>query len=303
MRSSPSHEPITPAPPPPMPSRGRALKKKSVNLRQLGHQGRRVVNPPPRVESTQPRETSPEPSSGEETAGEKFGHAHGQEVYVPEPGNGVRWLPDSPGADDEGEWVDDEFDLEEDDLLDLEFHTSYVISGDKRKKRWEARWNEFMRAFQALDRQTDTTLVLLAAPSHTHNLYSLSSRSIRRDASLMHSPSMSTMKTAFEQLASARRSSRSHQVSLMDRLTYATSSAGDGSPSSTSSQREEELRRALAAALGSLTELGKLYENREQRWTEEMLKQSAERDSVEVLLRQTLGVGMQLQNSDMRNGL
>ncbi|KAI6155892.1 hypothetical protein BKA82DRAFT_414122 [Pisolithus tinctorius] len=74
MRSSPSHLPVML---PALSSRGRGLKRreKSVNLRKAvtsESASRDRVQPPPRAESTQPRDTSPEPySSGEEIAGEK----------------------------------------------------------------------------------------------------------------------------------------------------------------------------------------------------------------------------------------
>ena len=64
----------------------------------------------------------------------------------------------------------------------------------------------------------------------------------------------------------------------------------DGSEPSES--REEDLRRALEAALGSLGVLGGIYEQRESRWREEMRRVSEERERVELLLQQALGVGL-----------
>lgn len=78
-------------------------------------------------------------------------------------------------------------------------------------------------------------------------------------------------------------------MSLLDRLSiFSSNSSGDGSPTSTGS-REEELRRALASALGSLSALGKIYEEREARWRDEMGRLVEEREGVEVLLGQALG--------------
>ena len=76
IRSSPSHEPVQLPLPPAI--RGRGLRKRESigrNPRPVQGAARTVrrVKPPPRVESTQPRETRPEPSSGsgEETAGDE----------------------------------------------------------------------------------------------------------------------------------------------------------------------------------------------------------------------------------------
>ena len=52
---------------------------------------------------------------------------------------------------------------------------------------------------------------------------------------------------------------------------------------------EEELRRALEAALGSLGALGNIYDQREARWKDEMKRLTEDRERVELLLRQTLG--------------
>jgi hypothetical protein len=61
--------------------------------------------------------------------------------------------------------------------------------------------------------------------------------------------------------------------------------SGDGSDVS----REEDLKRALGTALGSLGALKGIYEQREARWTEEMRRISDDRERVELLLRQVLG--------------
>jgi hypothetical protein len=61
--------------------------------------------------------------------------------------------------------------------------------------------------------------------------------------------------------------------------------SADGSEVS-SETREEDLKRALEAALGSLGALGSIYEQREVRWREEMRRVSEDRERVELLLRQ-----------------
>ncbi|KZT23196.1 hypothetical protein NEOLEDRAFT_1069823 [Neolentinus lepideus HHB14362 ss-1] len=288
MRSSPSHEPLELVPP--RVTRGKSLKhtNRSGNLRAQPQVAAKQRKPPPRVESTQPRETSPENTSGEETAGEE----KIEEQFVADEAHWVNGV----SRDDTGEWVDeDEDDDGDDDLLELEFHPSYIGNPEKRRRKWETRWDELVQAFQALDRQTDTTLVLLASPPHSTKLHALTSRSLKRDPSLRHSPAMSSIRTSFTHIASQRRASRSQMTSIADRLALHSSASADGSDVSSSS-REEDLKRALEAALGSLGALGNIYEQREARWREEMRRITDERERVELLLRQTLG--SRLPNGD-----
>jgi hypothetical protein len=134
MQSSPSHEPIAlPTPPPILP------KKKSMQNGLRKHLSNR--KPPPRVESTQPRETSPElSSSGEETAGEEhFAMAEDGRF-----GGVVAILP----ADDDKDWIDEEED--DDDLLELEYHPQYVSNVEKRRRRWEIGWENLTQAVRDL---------------------------------------------------------------------------------------------------------------------------------------------------------
>ncbi|KAN0140838.1 hypothetical protein V8E53_001282 [Lactarius tabidus] len=145
---------------------------------------------------------------------------------------------------DDGEWIDQGVGGMEgvaDDLLQLESHTDYVGNPEK----------PLLRAFHALDRETDTILVLLAAPSHTARgkLHPVATRAAGRDT------------------AHHRRASRSS--SLLEQLSRVSSSSRDGSSSSSSDAREDDLRRTLETAIGSLHALGGLYEQREMRWVEE----------------------------------
>ena len=145
MHSSPSHQPV----PLPLPSRGhRGLRRRerSQDLRR-----RAKVRPPPRVESTQPRDTSPELSSGEETAGESKVDENQTEShhYAPRPAPWDESADDEDEADaDEGEWIDEDVGIEgvADDLLQLEFHTDYVGNPEKRRRRWKLRWEALLRA-------------------------------------------------------------------------------------------------------------------------------------------------------------
>ncbi|OCH93271.1 hypothetical protein OBBRIDRAFT_725125 [Obba rivulosa] len=295
MRSSPSHEPVPLPPPPPMRGRGLRRRDQTVNLRTqqiVGRAGHRF-KPPPRVDSTQPRETSPEPSSGEETAGERLLDqyaAQGAADITEPPLSALYTNGDtlSPATEEGGEWVDEEEEGGEEDLLQLEFHPSYVNNPKRRRRRFETRWDALTQAFQALDRETDSTLVLMASPSHTGKLYALTSRSLRRDPSLYNSPALASMRGAFQHIAAQRRVARSKRISLAERLSSRSGSSADGSLGN-GELREEDLRKALEAALGSLGELGRLYEERESRWKDEMRQLTEDRGKVELLLRQALG--------------
>ena len=128
LQSSPSHEPVPLPMPPPTTIRKR---QRSMNLRKQAMLGKA----PPRVESTQPRETSPEPSSGEETAGD--------DRYEGSWMNGIV-------HDDSTEWVDEDTTGDEDDLLELEYHPSFVSNIEKRRRRWETRWEALVEAVSRL---------------------------------------------------------------------------------------------------------------------------------------------------------
>ncbi|KAJ7174443.1 hypothetical protein C8R46DRAFT_891781 [Mycena filopes] len=276
LQSSPSHEPVALPIPPTV-----GVRKKPVSMRAQVT----ARKPPPRVESTQPRSTPEPESSGEETAGEADDASR---FAVPEEGN---WVgapvldPIGAAAAADADWVDEEEDGDEEDLLELEYHPTFVSNVEKRRRRWETRWDTLVQAFNALDRQTDATLVLLAAPSHSTKLHSLTSRSVKRHSALSHSPAMADVRNGFRHIAVQRRATRSHHSSLADRFMGPSNLSGDG----TDGSREEDLKRALGTALGSLGALKGIYEQREARWAEEMRRVSDDRERVELLLRQVLG--------------
>jgi hypothetical protein len=99
------------------------------------------------------------------------------------------------------------------------------------------------------------------------------------------------MRSEFRRVAAKRRASRMQKSSLVDKLLMPSGGSADGSENSTES-REEDLRRALEAALHSLGAVGGIWEQREARWREEMRRVSEDRERVELLLQQTLGVGL-----------
>ncbi|GLB45931.1 putative thyroid hormone receptor binding [Lyophyllum shimeji] len=221
--------------------------------------------PPPRVESTQPRETSPEPSSsGEETAGE--------ERFVPpadaEEGSWANGGANVPvvvvgAADENDEWIDEEDD--DDDLLELEYHPNYAVT----------------QALQSLDRQTDATIVVMAAPSHSTKLYSATSRAVRRQSATDDLRRITERDAErIQPHRPAPGSTRSHKSSLIDRFLVGPSAASGSGSDGSSESREEDLKRALEAALGSLGALGGIYEQREARWHEEMRRVQEDRERV-----------------------
>jgi hypothetical protein len=115
---------------------------------------KRKIKPPPRVDSTQPRDTSPEPySSGEETAA-------GEERFeVAEEGN---WVNGTMPPDDDGtEWVDEDDD-DKDELLDLEYHPNYVNNIEKRRRRWDTRWEALQQAVRWFHCQICGSVLTLA---------------------------------------------------------------------------------------------------------------------------------------------
>jgi len=319
LRSSPSHEPVQLPLPPSMakgPQSRLRKRERSTNLKAVqerlmnGGRSARSKLVPPRVDSTQPRDTSPEMSDpGEETAGEEI-HTHtegdadkwdvngvngvGKEVEVKDVTDAVQEIA---GDDDDGDWIDeDEEDDDGNDLLDFAYHPSYVRDDNKRRRRWENKWEALAEAFHGLDRQTDTTMILVAAPPHTRKLYSLMSRSIRRDPALLNGDPVSNIRRSFRHVATHRRMSRvSHGMSLVDRLGLRSRSGSISADSmghsdvGSSESREDDLRRALDAALGSLDALGTIYEERENRWRDEMKRLNDDRSRVELLLTQTFG--------------
>ncbi|PPQ66604.1 hypothetical protein CVT24_006915 [Panaeolus cyanescens] len=297
MTSSPSHQPVDlPLPPTFMP---RKKNRRSTN----GHLHQSYTRkPPPRVESTQPRETSPElSSSGEETstAGEERPASRpvsAQEATLVEP-IPVPIMPmpipivmtNSQDSDDNGEWVDEEDDGDYEDLLELEYHPSFVKNVTKRRRKWEVGWENLIQAFQALDRQTDATMILLASPSHTTKLHALHSRSIRRQPLITNSASMKELKRSFGAVAAQRRATRREKSPVMDRLMASSgSSTGDGSDGS-STLTEGNLRRALELALDSLQTMGQVYDDREARVLEELKRSRDDRERLELLLKQIVG--------------
>jgi hypothetical protein len=139
--------------------------------------------------------------------------------------------------------------------------------------------------FEALDRQTDATMVLMAAPSHSTKLFTVRSRCIRRQARQPNAPDMTPLKVSFKRMATHRRKTRSYpQASLAEKIRESSVTPGESSDGS-----EMDLRRAYETALDSLTAFEGIFEEREARWSEEMRRIGEDRERMDLLLRQILG--------------
>lgn len=103
---------------------------------------------------------------------------------------------------------------------------------------------------------------------------------------------MANIRTAFKGIAGRRRASRAQSTSIVERLLNTPTVVGEGSDAGSES-RESDLKRALETTLGSLDSLRIIYEQRVSRWEDEMTRIADERQRVELLLRQTLGVSLQ----------
>jgi len=177
------------------------------------------------------------------------------------------------GIEDDVEWVDGGVN-QLDDVLALEFHPSYVADPMRRNKVWDEKWEHLKDAFNALDRSTDGTVLLLASsPSNPKIHRTLCSRSLRRSPELRLSAEMAQLRYSFASLVRSRQHIQRQARQL------------NPDPSASS----EELREALHGALGSLHQLGKMYSDLEERWMGEMRRLGEEKESVEVILRQALG--------------
>ena len=106
----------------------------------------------PRVNSSQPKKISPElSSSGEETAGDDRANPT-PDISASNTENeqadtiAVEVPIENADADDGGEWVDDEEDDDYDDVIDLEYHPSFVRNVSKRRRKWEVGWEHLIQA-------------------------------------------------------------------------------------------------------------------------------------------------------------
>jgi hypothetical protein len=132
-RSSPSHEPV------PLPPFCRSRRRPKDFRRQS------KTRPPSCVESTQPRDTSPELSSIEiAESGPQ------QSVLQPTCTDETADDSDEGNADDE-KWINEDVGFEgaTNDLLQLEFHPDYVGDPEKRRRSSQLRWEAILHNVSA----------------------------------------------------------------------------------------------------------------------------------------------------------
>jgi hypothetical protein len=143
-RSSPSHQPVS-LPPFSRGYRGLNSRKRSQDLRRQPK-----TRPPRRVESTQPRDTSPGLSSGEETVGD-FNVGEHQPEPQHSPDESADDEDDADADADDRNWIDEDMGIEgvADDFLWFESQTDYVGQPEKRRERWEHRWEALLRVVSA----------------------------------------------------------------------------------------------------------------------------------------------------------
>jgi hypothetical protein len=51
-----------------------------------------------------------------------------------------------PLLDSDADWVDEEDEGDGEDLLELEYHPTFVSNVEKRRRRWETRWDALVQA-------------------------------------------------------------------------------------------------------------------------------------------------------------
>jgi len=140
-------------------------RERSVNLmavqERLMSGGRSATSKlvPPRVDSTQPRDTSPEMSGDDEEIAGKEDRARVEGDTDQWGVNGVNWVgkgvvvEDQMGEvqeitgdyDDDEDWIDEDEEGNGNDLLYLLYHPSYVRDENKRR-RWENKWEALAEA-------------------------------------------------------------------------------------------------------------------------------------------------------------
>ncbi|KAG9083713.1 hypothetical protein FRC06_004405, partial [Ceratobasidium sp. 370] len=145
-QSSPSHQPLgLPYVPGPTTKRfgGARMGTKSMGRR------RRMMEEF-RPESTVPNDTASEA----ETEGKRARDDGTETEFETETEMEEVWLEES-----------------DDDELDNEFHPTYFVNPAKRKRRFEQKWEQMVKLFREIDRETDATMILAAAPPDQHQTH------------------------------------------------------------------------------------------------------------------------------------
>ncbi|KAG8712933.1 hypothetical protein FRC11_013780 [Ceratobasidium sp. 423] len=276
-QSSPSHQPVG------LPYGGKRFGGARMGTKSMGR--RRRMMEEFRPESTVPNDTASEAETEAKRA------------------------PDGAETEFETETEMEEVWLEEsdDDELENEFHSTYFVNPAKRKRRFEQKWEQMVKLFREIDRETDATMILAAAPPDQHQTHLLLSRSILRDTNFSHVAQEA--RSVFSDITVARRHQRAEalrrarqerqrkkvvddRLSAVAHLTLAAGGDNVGSGSDETSvptqQGEQDLRVALDAARSSLQEMRRVYDEMEARHREESNRRKEESLSLEKLLTSLL---------------
>ncbi|CAG7851593.1 SubName: Full=Uncharacterized protein {ECO:0000313/EMBL:CCA69169.1} [Serendipita indica DSM 11827] len=211
-------------------------------------------------------------------------------------------------------WVE-EVDSDEDLEADLEwmddgaarYHPRFIHDEAKRRRKWEIKFGELVKAFHELDRLTDTPMILLATPPRSSLAgqqgppvsHIAISRSIKRDQgysrraqdarlayhNILVSPPSSARTESFQSVSPPSLSPPLWGIPRMG------SNAGGGWSSASAgslSDADAQMRAQMMAALGSLRLMNKVEERREERRRQEQIRQKDEREAVERMLKNLL---------------
>ncbi|CAE6433342.1 unnamed protein product [Rhizoctonia solani] len=287
-QSSPSHQPVglpyQSHQPVGLPYSGKRLGGARMGTKSMGR--RRRMMEEYRPESTVPNDTASEA----ETEAKRMPEAETE--FETETEMEEVWLEES-----------------DDDELEIEFHSTYCVNPAKRKRRFEQKWEQMVKLFREIDRETDATMILAAAPPDQHQTHLLLSRSILRDTNFSHVAQEA--RSIFSDITVARRHQRSEtlrrarqerqrkkasdeRLSAVAHLTL-TAQGGTDNPGSGSDetsvptqQADQDVRMALDAARASLQEMRRVYDEMEARHREETSRRKEESLSLEKLLTSLL---------------
>ncbi|EUC56321.1 multicopper oxidase domain protein, putative [Rhizoctonia solani AG-3 Rhs1AP] len=271
-QSSPSHQPIG------LPFGGKRFGGARMGTKSMGR--RRRMMEEYRPESTVPNDTASEAETEAKRAPEA------ETEFETETEMEEVWLEES-----------------DDDELENEFHPTYFVNPAKRKRRFEQKWEQMVKLFREIDRETDATMILAAAPPDQHQTHLLLSRSILRDTNFSHIAQEA--RSVFSDITVARRHQRTEtlrrarqerqrkkavddRLSAVAHLSLAAGGDNVGSGSDETSvpgpQTDQDLRMALDAARSSLQEMRRVYDEMETRHREESNRRKEESISLEKLL-------------------
>jgi len=210
-------------------------------------------------------------------------------------------------ASTDSPWME-ETDSDEDLEADLEvwgdqegarLHPRFIQDESKRRRKWEIKFAELVKAFHELDRLTDTPMILLATPPRTAAQGAQNppvshiaiSRSIKRDRGYIqraHEARQSYHGIITTPNTSHAGSYHSLSPPLSSPPLWGGPRLGQGWSSGSAaslSDADAHMRVQMVAALESLKRMNKIEERREERRRQEAMKQKDERETVQRMLK------------------